>query len=161
LVGASVRIAAGEPLDRVTLIAEPGTDPGVAGWSCAPALGRLIGMTNELPPIPSMDQPTDQQPLPPAGAPVRPPLRRSGTDTMIGGVCGGLAEYTGIDPVLWRVGFVGLTLAGGAGVLVYLLLWVLMPSAPLRPEQQPSPLDRLVDRLHHAISGARVTPPRH
>jgi phage shock protein C len=80
---------------------------------------------------------------------------------MVGGVCGGLAEYTGIDPVLWRVGFVGLTVAGGAGVLVYLLLWVLMPSGPLRPDQQPSPLDRLVDRLHEATSGAGVMPPRY
>ena len=49
---------------------------------------------------------------------------------MLGGVCGGLAEYTGIDPLLWRVGFVALTLAGGAGILVYLALWVLMPTAP-------------------------------
>ena len=80
---------------------------------------------------------------------------------MVGGVCGGLAEYSGIDPVLWRVGFVGLTVAGGAGVLVYLLLWVLMPSGPRRPDQQPSPLDRLVDRLHEAISGSRATSPRY
>jgi phage shock protein PspC (stress-responsive transcriptional regulator) len=49
---------------------------------------------------------------------------------MLGGVCGGLAEYTGIDPLLWRVGFVALTLAGGAGVLVYLALWLLMPTSP-------------------------------
>ena len=52
---------------------------------------------------------------------------------MIGGVCGGLADYSGIDSLLWRVGFVGLTLAGGAGIVVYLLLWVFMPSAPLPP----------------------------
>jgi phage shock protein PspC (stress-responsive transcriptional regulator) len=49
---------------------------------------------------------------------------------MLGGVSGGLAEYSGIDALLWRVGFVALTLAGGAGVLVYLLLWVLMPAGP-------------------------------
>jgi phage shock protein PspC (stress-responsive transcriptional regulator) len=48
---------------------------------------------------------------------------------MIGGVCGGLAEYSGVDALLWRVGFVALTCAGGTGVLVYLLLWFLMPSA--------------------------------
>jgi hypothetical protein len=45
-------------------------------------------------------------------------------------VSGGLAEYTGIDALLWRVGFVALALAGGAGVLVYLLLWLLMPAGP-------------------------------
>ena len=44
--------------------------------------------------------------VPPAGA---PQLRRSGTDRMAGGVCGGLADYTGIDAVLWRVAFVALT----------------------------------------------------
>jgi len=97
---------------------------------------------------------------PPAGQPsVRPQLRRSGTEKMLGGVCGGLAEYSGIDPVLWRVGFVGLTVAGGAGIVIYLLLWVLMPSGPLRPGESPSAVDRLVDRLHAAASGERATPP--
>ena len=62
--------------------------------------------------------------------PVRPQLRRSRTDKILGGVCGGLAEYSSIDALLWRVGFVALTLAGGAGVIVYLLLWVLMPAGP-------------------------------
>ena len=97
---------------------------------------------------PSPDQPT-----------ARPQLRRSGTEKMLGGVCGGLAEYSGIDPVLWRVGFVGLTVAGGAGLVVYLLLWVLMPSGPLRPGDSPSAMDRLVDRLHSAASGERAAPP--
>jgi phage shock protein PspC (stress-responsive transcriptional regulator) len=49
---------------------------------------------------------------------------------MIGGVAGGLAEYSGVDPLLWRVGFVALAFAGGSGVLVYLLLWLLMPAGP-------------------------------
>jgi phage shock protein C len=44
-------------------------------------------------------------------------------------VAGGLAEHTGLDAVLWRVAFVALTLAGGSGVLVYALLWLLMPPA--------------------------------
>jgi phage shock protein PspC (stress-responsive transcriptional regulator) len=48
---------------------------------------------------------------------------------MLGGVCGGLAEYSGVDPLLWRVGAVALALAG-PGVPVYLLLWLLMPGAP-------------------------------
>jgi phage shock protein PspC (stress-responsive transcriptional regulator) len=47
---------------------------------------------------------------------------------VLGGVSGGLAEYSGIDALLWRVGFVALTLAGGTGVIVYLLLWLLMPA---------------------------------
>ncbi|SFO96252.1 phage shock protein C (PspC) family protein [Geodermatophilus dictyosporus] len=71
-------------------------------------------------------------PAPPAEPPpiTRPSLRRSRTDKVAGGVAGGLAEYSGIDPLLWRVGFVALTLAGGSGVLVYALLWLLMPAGP-------------------------------
>jgi phage shock protein PspC (stress-responsive transcriptional regulator) len=64
-------------------------------------------------------------------------LRRSSTDKVIGGVSGGLAEYSGIDALLWRVGFVGLTLAGGTGIIVYLLLWLLMPVGP--PAQAGAP----------------------
>jgi len=55
-------------------------------------------------------------------------LLRSSTNKVLGGVCGGLAEYTGTDPLLWRVGFVALAVMG-AGILVYPLLWLLVPAA--------------------------------
>jgi phage shock protein PspC (stress-responsive transcriptional regulator) len=85
------------------------------------------------PPPPSPDPPS-WPPPPPDPQPVRPQLRRSRTDKILGGVNGGLAEYSGIDALLWRVGFVALTLAGGTGVIVYLLLWVLMPAgSPVAP----------------------------
>jgi phage shock protein PspC (stress-responsive transcriptional regulator) len=61
---------------------------------------------------------------------VRAQLRRSRSDKILGGVSGGLAEYSGIDALLWRVGFVALAVAGGTGVIVYLLLWLLMPADP-------------------------------
>ena len=77
-----------------------------------------------------MDSPSWPPPPPPGPPSVRPQLRRSRTDKILGGVNGGLAEYTGIDALLWRVGFVALTLAAGTGVIVYLLLWVLMPAGP-------------------------------
>ena len=83
--------------------------------------------------------------LPPAPT---PRLRRSTTDRMVGGVCGGLADYTGIDAVLWRVAFVALALLGGSGVLLYLLLWLLMPAPTAGPE---TPLDRGVERLRDAV----------
>ena len=57
-------------------------------------------------------------------------LYRSTTDRMIGGVCGGLGAYLDIDPVLVRLFFVLLVIAGGSGVLIYLLLWILIPSEP-------------------------------
>ncbi len=77
-----------------------------------------------------------------------PRLRRSGTDRMLGGVSGGLADYTGIDTVLWRVAFVALTLLGGSGVLFYALMWVLMPAAETTPD---TPVERGVDRLRSAL----------
>ena len=69
--------------------------------------------------------------LPPAAplAAPRPRLALSRTERKIAGVAGGLAEHTGVDAVLWRVAFLGLTVAGGTGVLVYGLLWLLMPRA--------------------------------
>ncbi len=54
-------------------------------------------------------------------------LHRSRTEKMIAGVCGGLAEYLGIDPTLVRVVWVLISLLAGVGVLLYLILWVIMP----------------------------------
>jgi phage shock protein PspC (stress-responsive transcriptional regulator) len=113
--------------------------------------------TGEQPPT---SGPTQDQPTSPPGTDRGPTLHRSSTDTIIGGVCGGLAEHTGTDPLLWRVGFVGLTVAGGAGILVYLLLWVLLPAGPRRPGQQPGQLERLVERLRCALAGTPATPRR-
>ena len=49
-------------------------------------------------------------------------LNRSTDDKMIAGVAGGLGEYFGVDPVLFRVGFVAATLLSGVGALAYLAL---------------------------------------
>ncbi|MFB3910270.1 MAG: PspC domain-containing protein [Candidatus Eisenbacteria bacterium] len=57
-------------------------------------------------------------------------LYRSRTDRLIGGVCGGMAEYLGIDPVLVRVLWVVLALSFGAGILAYVLLWLVTPEEP-------------------------------
>jgi phage shock protein C len=46
---------------------------------------------------------------------------------MLGGVCAGLGQYFGIDPTIVRLFFVVFTLVNGAGVLVYLLLWLIVP----------------------------------
>src|SRR3954466_4912943 len=106
-------------------------------------------MTSAPPPAtppPSLDPPAWEPPPPPPGPPAPPQLRRSRTDKMIGGVPGGLAEYSGVDPLLWRVGFVALAFAGGSGILVYLLLWLLMPSGPSGPDDRGGPLDRVAAR---------------
>jgi phage shock protein C len=54
-------------------------------------------------------------------------LVRTSDERMIGGVCGGLGRYLNVDPVLVRLVFVILTLSGGSGPLLYLLLLILMP----------------------------------
>jgi phage shock protein C len=57
-------------------------------------------------------------------------LYRSRTNRMLGGVCGGLAQYFDIDPTLIRVVFVLLTVLGGAGPLLYLAMWIIVPKEP-------------------------------
>jgi phage shock protein PspC (stress-responsive transcriptional regulator) len=58
-------------------------------------------------------------------------LRRSRRHRMIGGVCGGLAEWLGWDPTLLRVVYVAVSVCSAAfpGILVYLVLWIVMPRA--------------------------------
>jgi Putative stress-responsive transcriptional regulator len=54
-------------------------------------------------------------------------LYRSRTDRMVGGVCGGLAEYFNVDPTIIRLLFVlGLVLVGGT-FWAYLIMWVVIP----------------------------------
>lgn len=48
-------------------------------------------------------------------------------DRILGGVCGGLAEYFGLDKTLLRVIYVLLVLFGGVGILVYIIFWIIMP----------------------------------
>ncbi|MGC1549194.1 MAG: PspC domain-containing protein [Rhodanobacter sp.] len=57
-------------------------------------------------------------------------LYRSRSDRTLAGVCGGIAEYLGWDPTLVRVGWIILTLLGGSGILIYLIMWLVMPEAP-------------------------------
>ena len=54
-------------------------------------------------------------------------LRRATDDRWIGGVCGGLAQATGLEAWLWRILFVVLMTLGGTGLLLYILLWIFVP----------------------------------
>ena len=54
-------------------------------------------------------------------------LYRSKTNSMIGGVCGGLAEYFNIDPTLVRLISVLLILAQGIGLIAYIIAWIIIP----------------------------------
>ncbi len=57
-------------------------------------------------------------------------LYRSKSDKMVGGVCGGLGEFLGVDPTLVRLAFVLLTIFGGSGLLLYIIMWLIVPPAP-------------------------------
>ena len=57
-------------------------------------------------------------------------LLRSSSDYMLGGVCGGIAEYMDLDPTLVRVAYVLLTVCTAfCGTLAYLVLWIVMPKS--------------------------------
>lgn len=55
-------------------------------------------------------------------------LRRSGGDRCVGGVCGGIARATGVNSWVWRFLFTLLLFCGGAGLVLYLLLWIFVPT---------------------------------
>ena len=57
-------------------------------------------------------------------------LYRSWDNRIIAGVCGGLGEYFSIDPTLIRVLFLAFAIIFGGGILLYILLWILIPVAP-------------------------------
>lgn len=60
-----------------------------------------------------------------------PPLRglyRSETNKIIAGVCGGLGEYFNIDPTIIRIIFILITIFAGSGILIYIILWLVIPS---------------------------------
>jgi phage shock protein PspC (stress-responsive transcriptional regulator) len=57
----------------------------------------------------------------------REKLYRSSDDYVIAGVCGGIAEYFKIDTAIVRLIFIFLTLGGGSGFLIYLVLWAVLP----------------------------------
>jgi phage shock protein C len=55
-------------------------------------------------------------------------LRRSSTDKWIAGVCGGIANATGVDAWIWRMLLAVLFFAGGTGLVLYILLWIFVPA---------------------------------
>ncbi|MBF8296168.1 MAG: putative stress-responsive transcriptional regulator [Bacteroidetes bacterium] len=57
-------------------------------------------------------------------------LYRSRTHRVIGGVAGGIGEYLDIDPVLARILFILALFAGGAGLLAYIIAWIIIPEQP-------------------------------
>ncbi len=63
-------------------------------------------------------------------------LYRSETNRWLLGICGGLGEYFDVDPTLIRVLFIVFALVFGGGLLLYLILWIIIPMKP--PEIETS-----------------------
>lgn len=103
--------------------------------------------TNPAPAEPDPSEPGDKDE---PSEPIEPrPLRRGLGDHVIAGVASGLGRYIGVDPVLIRLAFVLLTLAGGAGILLYLVLALVMPQAGPGEEvgTAPEPRARSLSRV--------------
>lgn len=75
-------------------------------------------------------------------------LYRSHTDKVLGGVCGGLGPYLGIDPKLLRIVFVLMALANGIGILIYLLLWLVIPYPDTATATASPNANELGERIH-------------
>ena len=89
----------------------------------APRVGQDVGM-----PTPLRAAGADRA-LHGAERPARPVLHRPVEGRIVGGVCAGLAQHLGWDLRLTRIGFIVLTLTGGAGIVAYLFLWALTPQS--------------------------------
>lgn len=79
----------------------------------------MVAMTNEHAETAGQTQ---------AGATAGRRIHRRTADRVIGGVAGGVADYLDIDPLLLRVGFAGLMIFGGAGLVLYVIAWLLIPA---------------------------------
>lgn len=59
---------------------------------------------------------------------IRAPLRRSRDSRILAGVCGGLGEFFGINPIWFRIGFLITAIPGGLpGIFLYLIFWLIIP----------------------------------
>ena len=61
---------------------------------------------------------------------MKPLTKCQAKDAMLGGVCGGIAEYVRIDSVFIRLAFALMLVGYGTGLLIYILLWMIMPNHP-------------------------------
>jgi phage shock protein PspC (stress-responsive transcriptional regulator) len=86
-------------------------------------------------------------------------LYRSQIDRKIAGVAGGLAEYFVMDPLLIRLAFVILMLAGGGGFLIYLVLWIVTPDNPLRFRPNMAHTDQGFQQTNTGTADSNAEPP--
>jgi phage shock protein C len=81
-------------------------------------------------------------------------ITKSRTDRVIDGVCGGLAEYFGIDSLLVRLAFVALMFINGMGVILYIILMIIMPKAEMLDQSQKATIQENVQEMGDRIKEA-------
>ena len=79
-------------------------------------------------------------------------LTRSNTDTMIAGICGGLAAYVGIDSAIIRALFFFLVLASGIGIPIYLILWFIMPTEDNMHQPNAEVIQNNIEEIGNTVS---------
>ncbi|HZD10673.1 MAG TPA: PspC domain-containing protein [Candidatus Binatia bacterium] len=85
---------------------------------------------------------------------MKPRLVRSEEERMIAGVCGGLAQYLGVDPVLVRLAFLLLIPAGGVGLPLYFILMIIMPNEEDVDMTQSEIVEKNLEGLGDTISSS-------
>lgn len=93
-------------------------------------------------------------------------LYRSKTDKIFAGVCGGLADYFDIDATIIRLLFILIVAFGGSGLIVYSLLWLIMPKSPSEPaiiteEKVKEVAQEIKDKAEEFRENIRQEEPQH
>ena len=95
----------------------------------------LAGVRLDKPGTPDPDPDDPDDPKPNSGRSLAHQfgrLRRSRTDRWLGGVCGGLARFSGVESWIWRLLFALFALTFGFGLVIYILLWIFVPDEEIR-----------------------------
>ena len=85
---------------------------------------------------------------------MRDKLYRSRRVRVLGGIAGGLAQYFNLDPTLVRVLFVVVTILHGFGILLYIILWIVVPEEPFEIAYQVKPDDQTATDGQSAQTGS-------
>ncbi|HVA81899.1 MAG TPA: PspC domain-containing protein [Candidatus Binataceae bacterium] len=110
--------------DELGKLAELRANGGLTEEEFQRAKERLLSTEQTRADDPRADAPRANDPLKSAVN----TFRRSRTDRRFGGVCGGIARSTGMEAWVWRLLFTALGICGGIGIVLYLLLWIFVPS---------------------------------
>src|SRR3954471_17755762 len=146
---------------RLSSRGRPGPSPrDDSRWCAGLPTGTLDGMEShdQDPTTEPAGAPADPEPATPA--PGRGPRRlyKSRDERMIAGVCGGIAEYFGIDPVIVRVIAVALVFAGGAGLLAYVAAWLLVPEEGALASERPGRTATIAGAIALVLAVGALTP---